>query len=108
MHHTSVVTIDLVRHAVDFDARADTLADRDDMEATPEDRQPTLELVQAIDVGCDAHSVDLDPIILRTETVSLHRVETPAMAQRQNAPDLAAHLWTAAGRGCVELGLLNG
>src|ERR1039457_6587915 len=108
MDHAPVVSIHLMGHSVHFNVRTHALAYRDDMEATPEDGQPTFKLIQAVDVGLDAHAVDLDPIILRTEAVSLHRVEAPAIAQGQDATDFTAHLWPAAGRGCVELSLLYG
>ena len=50
----------------------------------------------------------LDPVVLRTEAMSFHGVELPAMAEGQSASDLTPHLWPAACCGCVELGLLHG
>ena len=53
------------------------------MKASSEDGEPTFELVEPVDVGLDAHSVDLDAVILWTDAMGLHRVELATIAKRQ-------------------------
>src|ERR1039458_8883580 len=70
-----VVAVDLMRHAVHVDARTYSLADRHSMEFAAEDDEPGFKLIQAVDVGLDPYSVDLDAVISWADAVRLDRVQ---------------------------------
>src|SRR6266496_664802 len=106
VHHASVVAIYLVSYAIHLNSRTDALTNRNNMESSSEDTEPTFILVQTIDVGFDPDAIDLDAVIFRTEAVRLHGIEPPVIAQSEDTADLAPDLGAPAGRGCIELGLL--
>src|SRR5215831_13153499 len=107
MHHASIIPIDPVRDSIHFNPRARSLDDRNDMESSSENGQPTLESTHALNMSVDLHSIDINAVVLQAQAMGLQRIQLAAVAQFMSSTDLAAHLWAAACRGSIELGVLQ-
>ena len=77
------------------------------MEFAAEDNEPGFKLIQAVDVGLDPCSVDLDAVISWADAVRLDRVKVAVMAQSEDAANATLHAGPAARGGCVKLRLLH-
>ena len=62
------------------------------MESLAEDGEPIFELSQTVDMGMDARSIDVDPVLLRTEAVRSRCIGAPAVAQFCAPAHLTPHL----------------
>src|ERR1700746_1510918 len=80
---------------------------RHDMKMMSKDTQPIFEIAQAIEVGGDLFSADVQLILMSTNLRHSDRIGLPSIAKRHLAADLVSNLWSATqGRG-IELGPLN-
>ena len=95
-HHAAVVAINAVRHAIQFDAVAQALLNRDGMEATPESSEPVLERAQPLEVGINARPVDLYTVLLQSQAINLDGVRMVPIPQLNGVAHFAANLWPSA------------